>query len=92
MTLRRHDAAYLAKDWWYLICGTNWAFNHFERMAKENTARKMIEPYDRGVIAARTGMSKDSNPYRPGTNEFSDWLAGFEAYVDADDAVEINNQ
>jgi hypothetical protein len=54
-------------------------------MAKENTAKRAIEPYERGVIAARIGMSDDSNPYRPGTNEYSDWLAGFEDFAEDDD-------
>ncbi|MET0940941.1 MAG: hypothetical protein ABWY13_06215 [Mesorhizobium sp.] len=46
-------------------------------MAGQNT-QKAMEPYDWGLKAALVGMSEDSNPYWPGTDEHSDWLAGFE--------------
>ena len=36
-----------------------------------------MEPYDWGVKAALIGMSEDSNPYRPGTDDHSEWLDGF---------------
>ena len=37
-------------------------------MARQNT-QKAMEPYDWGVKAALIGMSEDSNPYRPDTDE-----------------------
>ena len=48
-----------------------------DHMARQNT-QKAMEPYDWGVKAALIGMSEDSNPYRPDTDEHSDWLDGFE--------------
>ena len=52
-------------------------------MAKES-AQKSMEPYDWGVKAALHGMSEDCNPYRPGTNDYVDWLAGFKDFADED--------
>jgi hypothetical protein len=62
----------------------------FEGMPWENSETKVVEPYERGVVAARMGLSEDSNPYKPGTNEFSDWRAGFEDFVDDADFLETS--
>jgi hypothetical protein len=47
-----------------------------------------MSPFDRGVMAAETGMSKDDNPYRPGTSAYSDWNAGYETAVEANEATQ----
>jgi hypothetical protein len=54
-------------------------------MANTNTATRVIEPYERGFIAARMGMSEDCNPYRPGSDEHDDWLAGFADFIHDED-------
>ena len=60
-------------------------------MARENiSAKNAMEPYDWGVKAALIGMSEDSNPYRPGSSEYSDWLAGFEDFAEDDDFLETD--
>ena len=50
-----------------------------------------MSPFDRGVAAAETGMSKDDNPYREGTTAYSDWNAGYPAVVEADEAIELEH-
>jgi hypothetical protein len=45
-------------------------------MARQDT-QKTMEPYHWGLKAALVGMSENSNPYRLGTDEHRDWLAGF---------------
>jgi hypothetical protein len=60
------------------------------RMAKQHNAKKVMEPYDWGIVAARTGISEDCNPYRPGTNEYGDWLAGFRDFAEEDDSFDID--
>ena len=40
-----------------------------------------------GVAAARSKMSRDTNPFKPKTDAYSDWNAGYEAYKDADEDV-----
>ena len=57
---------------------------NFRHMAKES-AKKAMEPYDWGVKAALQRMGEDSNPYKPGTNDYIDWLAGFKDFADDDD-------
>jgi hypothetical protein len=47
-----------------------------------------MTPFDEGVAAARTGMSKDDNPYRPGTEAHSDWNAGYKSAAEAAEATE----
>jgi hypothetical protein len=47
-----------------------------------------MSPFDEGVVAAETGMSRDDNPYRPGTDAHSDWNAGYQSAVEADKASE----
>jgi hypothetical protein len=59
-------------------------------MARENTAKKPMEPYDWGVVAARTGASDDCNPYRPGTHAYDDWLAGFKDFAEDDDLFDTD--
>ena len=44
-----------------------------------------MEPYDWGVKAALQRMGEDSNPYKPGTNDYIDWLAGFKDFADDGD-------
>ena len=51
-----------------------------------------VSPFDEGVMAAETGMSKDDNPYKPGTSAYSDWNAGYEFATDADEATELDNE
>ncbi len=51
-----------------------------------------MSPFDEGVVAAETGMSKDDNPYRPGTDAHSDWNAGYEAAVEANEANKLDNE
>lgn len=46
-----------------------------------------MSPFDEGVLAAETGMAKDDNPYKPGTDAHSDWKAGYEATIEADEAT-----
>jgi ribosome modulation factor len=42
-----------------------------------------VTAYDKGVAAARAGMSEDANPYDPGTEDYRSWLAGFADGLDA---------
>jgi hypothetical protein len=51
-----------------------------------------MSPFDEGVVAAETGMSKDDNPYRPGTDAHSDWNAGYEASVEANEANKLDDE
>ncbi len=46
-----------------------------------------MSPFDEGVAAARTRMSKDDNPYPTGTPDHSDWDAGYQSAVEARDAT-----
>jgi hypothetical protein len=47
-------------------------------------------PFEEGVAAAETGMSKDDNPYAPDTSAHSDWQAGYESATDAHEATELD--
>jgi hypothetical protein len=60
-------------------------------MAKKYIATKVLEPYERGIAAARMGMSEESNPFRPGTDDHSDWAAGFKDFAKSDDFLESDN-
>ncbi|EHK54437.1 hypothetical protein [Allomesorhizobium alhagi] len=51
-----------------------------------------MSPFDQGVVAAETGMSKDDNPYQPGTSAHSDWNAGYESVVEADEATRLDGE
>ncbi len=51
-----------------------------------------MSPFDQGVVAAETGMSKDDNPYQPGTGAYSDWNAGYESVVEADEATRLDDE
>ena len=48
--------------------------------------------FEEGVMAAEMGMSKDDNPYKPGTAEYSDWDAGYESAMEAHDATELDDE
>ena len=48
--------------------------------------------FEEGVMAAEVGMSKDDNPYKPGTAEYSDWNAGYESAMEAHDATELDDE
>jgi hypothetical protein len=50
-----------------------------------------MSPYDQGVVAAKTGMHKDNNPYKTGTDAHSDWNAGFESALEADKAITLDD-
>ena len=50
-----------------------------------------MSPFDEGLAAAQTGMRKDDNPYKPGTTEHSDWIAGYQSAVDVDEATELDD-
>ena len=50
-----------------------------------------MSPFDQGVAAAETGMSKDDNPFQRGTSAYSDWNAGYESAVEADEATELDD-
>jgi hypothetical protein len=51
-----------------------------------------MSPFDQGVAAAQTGMSKDDNPYQWGTAAYSDWNAGYESVVEADEATKLDGE
>lgn len=36
--------------------------------------------WNNGYDAAMRGQTSWSNPFRPGTDQWSDWIAGFNAY------------
>ncbi len=60
-------------------------------MARENiSAKKAMQAYNSGAKAALHGWSEESNPYRPGTYDYSDWLAGFEDFAEEDDFLDAN--
>jgi hypothetical protein len=48
-----------------------------------------MSPFDKGVMAGETGMSKDDNPCKPGTTEYGDWNAGYDSAVEAREATEL---
>ena len=52
----------------------------------------MISPFDEGVAAAETGMSKDDNPYSAGTPAHGDWNAGYESAAEAHEATELDDE
>jgi hypothetical protein len=51
-----------------------------------------MSPFEQGVMAAETGMSRDDNPYERGTLQHSDWNAGYDTGVDADEATKLDNR
>ena len=51
-----------------------------------------MSPFEEGVMAAQTGMSKDDNPYQLGTSAYSDWNAGYESVVEADEATKLDDE
>ncbi|WP_157813696.1 ribosome modulation factor [Sinorhizobium meliloti] len=52
----------------------------------------VFTPFDEGVTAAETGMSKEDNPYQPGTPQHSDWDAGYDAAMEADEATKLDDE
>ena len=50
-----------------------------------------MSPFDEGVAAAQTRMSKDDNPYPQGTLDHSDWDAGYDSAVEAHDATDTDD-
>jgi hypothetical protein len=56
----------------------------------QNNTKRAMEPYDWGVVAARSGSSEDCNPYRPGTIAYDDWLAGFKDFAEHDDLFDAD--
>lgn len=53
----------------------------------EEIREDKTQPFEMGVAAARSKMSRDANPFEPKTDAYSDWNAGYEAFKDADDDV-----
>lgn len=51
-----------------------------------------MTPFDEGVAAAETQMSKDDNPYPKGTAAHSDWNAGFESATEAHNATQLDDE
>ena len=49
-----------------------------------------MSPYEKGALAARTGMEKDDNPYLRGTHAYSDWKAGYESSIEVEEAMELD--
>ena len=49
-----------------------------------------MTPIEKGVAAAQVRMEQDANPYRPESWEYDDWEAGYEAAVEADEAMEVD--
>jgi hypothetical protein len=50
-----------------------------------------MSPFDAGVLAAETGMSRDQNPHKRGTSAYSDWNAGYDSGKEADDATKLDH-
>ena len=50
-----------------------------------------MSPFDEGVLAAETAMSRDQNPYKRGTAAYSDWNAGYDFGKDADEATKLDH-
>ena len=51
-----------------------------------------MTPFDEGVVAAQTRMSKDDNPHPKGSPAPSDWEAGYNSAVEAHDATRADNE
>jgi len=49
-------------------------------------------PFDKGVLAAEAGMGRDDNPYKRGTQAYSDWNAGYDSAVDAREATKLDSE
>ena len=56
-------------------------------MSSGEVTEDQAQPFEMGVAAARSRMSRDTNPFKPKTDAYSDWNAGYEAYKDADEDV-----
>lgn len=59
-----------------------------------NRGREVVfmAPFEEGVMAAEMGMSKDDNPYKPGTAQYSDWNAGYDSATEAHEATEADDE
>ncbi len=49
-----------------------------------------MSPFDEGVMAAETGMTREDNPYAKGSADHSDWNAGFDTAIEAKEAGDID--
>ena len=56
-----------------------------------NDKDNQTQPFEQGVVAARTGVGRDANPFEPKTPGYSDWNAGYDNFKDADEAVDPKN-
>ena len=59
-------------------------------MADDNKDNE-TQPFEQGVVVARTGVGRDANPYEPKTQGHSDWNAGYDNFKDADEVVDPKN-
>jgi hypothetical protein len=50
-----------------------------------------MSPFDEGKLARETGLDRDQNPYKRGTADYSDWLAGYNSAKDADEATTLDH-
>jgi len=60
-------------------------------VARRAAGSKALPPFDDGVAAVTTGMSKDSNPHPKGSGPYEDWNAGYRSAIDADEATEFDD-
>jgi len=56
------------------------------------TEPKGSSAFDKGVMAAETGMSIEDNPYPHGGDAHSDWQAGYLAAKDAEEATKLDGE
>ena len=48
-------------------------------------------PFDDGKLAAETRLDRNQNPYKRGSADYSDWIAGYDAARDADEATRLDH-
>jgi hypothetical protein len=53
---------------------------------------RRMTPFDEGKLAAETGLDRDQNPYKRGTADYSDWIAGYTAAKDAEEATRLDHE
>jgi hypothetical protein len=51
-----------------------------------------MSPFDEGKLAAETGLDRDQNPHQRGGADYSDWLAGYNAAKDAEEATRLDHE
>lgn len=56
------------------------------------TLHRHAAPFDEGKLAAETGLDRDQNPYERGSAEYSDWIAGYDAAKEAEDATRLDHE